>query len=55
MKVSKIIGLIYCLIITTTVVSQKIEYGNSPSAGYYFDVGNCSVPSGLPFVDVGLR
>lgn len=43
MKLSKIIGLIYCVIISTTVVSQKIEYGNNPSAGHHFDVGNCKL------------
>ncbi len=43
MKLSKIIGLVYCLVISTTVLSQKIDYGNNPSAGHYFDVGNCKL------------
>jgi pimeloyl-ACP methyl ester carboxylesterase len=44
MKLSKVTGLIiYCLVISTTVLSQKIDYGNNPSAGHYLDVGNCKL------------
>ena len=43
MKLAKIIGLIYCSIISTITLSQKIDYGNNPSAGHYFDVGNCKL------------
>jgi pimeloyl-ACP methyl ester carboxylesterase len=43
MKISKLIGLIYFVIISTTASSQKIEYGNNPSAGNYFDVGGCKL------------
>jgi pimeloyl-ACP methyl ester carboxylesterase len=43
MKISKLIGLVYCIVISTTVSSQKINYGNNPSAGHYFDVGDCKL------------
>jgi pimeloyl-ACP methyl ester carboxylesterase len=43
MKLPTIIGLISCLIISTEILSQKIDYGNNQSAGRYFDVGNCKL------------
>ncbi len=43
MKISKLIGLIYFVVISTTASSQKIEYGNNPSVGNYFDVGGCKL------------
>jgi pimeloyl-ACP methyl ester carboxylesterase len=43
MKLSKFIGLIWCLTISLAVLSQKIDYGNNPAAGHYFDVGDCKI------------
>ncbi|MFT3947781.1 MAG: alpha/beta hydrolase [Agriterribacter sp.] len=44
MKLSKFVGLVFfCLAVATTALSQKIEYGNNPSAGHYFDVGGAKL------------
>ena len=43
MKLSKLIGLLWCLAISSTVSSQKPGYGNNPTAGRYFDVGDCKI------------
>jgi pimeloyl-ACP methyl ester carboxylesterase len=43
MKLFKIIGLLYCLVISTITFSQKFNYGNNPSVGHYYDVGNCKL------------
>lgn len=43
MKVFQTITLLFCLIISTIAISQQIEYGNNPSAGHYYDVGNCKI------------
>ena len=41
MKLLKFIIIIYCLAISAEASSQKIDYGNNPLAGHYFDVGDC--------------
>lgn len=43
MKLTNVIGLISCLIISITAICQKNNYGNDPSAGNYFDAGNCKL------------
>lgn len=43
MQLSKLIGLIWCSTISLAVSSQKIDYGNNPTAGHYFDVGDCKI------------
>jgi pimeloyl-ACP methyl ester carboxylesterase len=44
MQISKIITMIIgFLAFSTTALSQKIEYGNNPLVGQYFDVGNCKL------------
>ena len=43
MKLFRLSTLVFCLIVTTTALCQKIEYGNNPAAGHYFDVGDCKL------------
>ncbi len=43
MKSSKLVIPIISLFIATTALGQKINYGNNPSAGHYFDAGDAKL------------
>ena len=55
MKAFKFTALGFCLLVAAMALGQKIEYGNNPAAGRFFDVGNCKLyyevyGKGQPFV-----